>query len=165
MPDDDTGIKVAFERVNSDGWVCGVWDRNVSRAVTIGLNSSSVSAYWDVRVQSPTTPMTKGIAELNFDYYRRFVVMPDGGSSVETALGSVVTQFSQPLGLFGCYYEDGTHLAWTDKISAFQVTRGHDLVLDLIPVRVGSVGYMYDRVSGTLFGNIGTGDFIVGPDV
>lgn len=39
------------------------------------------------------------------------------------------------------------------------------LVRDFIPVRVGSVGYMYDRVSGTLFGNDGTGDFILGPDV
>ena len=37
--------------------------------------------------------------------------------------------------------------------------------MDLIPVRVGSVGYMYDRVSGQLLGNSGTGDFIVGPDL
>ena len=37
--------------------------------------------------------------------------------------------------------------------------------LDFTPVRVGSVGYMYDRVSDTLFGNDGTGDFVVGPDV
>lgn len=36
---------------------------------------------------------------------------------------------------------------------------------DLIPVRVGMVGYMYDRVSGQLFGNAGTGDFVLGPDV
>jgi hypothetical protein len=36
---------------------------------------------------------------------------------------------------------------------------------DFIPVRVGNVGYMFDRVSGTLFGNDGTGDFIVGSDV
>ena len=38
------------------------------------------------------------------------------------------------------------------------------VLADMIPVRVGSVGYMYDRVSGQLFGNDGTGDFIVGPD-
>ena len=37
--------------------------------------------------------------------------------------------------------------------------------LDLIAVRVGSVGYMYDRNSGQLFGNAGTGAFRVGPDV
>ena len=38
------------------------------------------------------------------------------------------------------------------------------LVRDFIPVRVGTVGYMYDRVSGELFGNLGTGAFIIGPD-
>ena len=36
--------------------------------------------------------------------------------------------------------------------------------VDLIPVRVGQVGYMYDKVSGQLFGNVGTGDFGLGPD-
>lgn len=38
------------------------------------------------------------------------------------------------------------------------------LVRDFIPVRVGNVGYMYDKVSGKLFGNAGTGEFILGPD-
>lgn len=38
-------------------------------------------------------------------------------------------------------------------------------IADLIPVRCGTTGYMYDRVSGTLFGNDGTGDFVVGADV
>lgn len=35
---------------------------------------------------------------------------------------------------------------------------------DLLPVRKGNIGYMYDRVSGELFGNAGTGAFIIGPD-
>lgn len=37
--------------------------------------------------------------------------------------------------------------------------------IDLIPVRRGNVGYMYDRVSGKFFGNSGTGNFILGPDI
>lgn len=37
--------------------------------------------------------------------------------------------------------------------------------LELIPVRVGQVGYMYDKVSGQLFGNAGTGSFVLGNDV
>lgn len=41
----------------------------------------------------------------------------------------------------------------------------NNLILDLIPVRIGSVGYMYDKVSDTLFGNSGTGSFTLGPDV
>ena len=40
------------------------------------------------------------------------------------------------------------------------------LVRDYIAVRVGQVGYMYDRVSGELFGNANsTGSFTLGPDV
>lgn len=39
------------------------------------------------------------------------------------------------------------------------------LMFDAIPVRVGTTGYMYDRVSGQLFGNAGTGDFILGNDI
>jgi len=39
------------------------------------------------------------------------------------------------------------------------------LVRDLIPVRIGQIGYMYDRISKQLFGNSGTGDFILGPDL
>ena len=41
----------------------------------------------------------------------------------------------------------------------------YNKVLDLIPVRKGNIGYMYDRVSGQLFGNQGTGAFIIGNDV
>ena len=39
-----------------------------------------------------------------------------------------------------------------------------NLVFDGIPVRKGTVGYLYDRVSGKLFGNSGTGAFVIGPD-
>ena len=39
------------------------------------------------------------------------------------------------------------------------------LECDYIPVRVGQVGYMYDKVSHQLFGNSGTGNFILGPDL
>ena len=38
------------------------------------------------------------------------------------------------------------------------------IVREYIPVRVGDVGYTYDRVTGELFGNAGTGAFIIGPD-
>ena len=37
--------------------------------------------------------------------------------------------------------------------------------LHLIPVRKGNEGFLYDKVSGQLFGNEGTGNFILGPDI
>ncbi|MBQ3690138.1 MAG: hypothetical protein II937_09835 [Bacteroidales bacterium] len=51
------------------------------------------------------------------------------------------------------------------RIYYFQVRKNGQLLFDGIPVRVGSVGYMYDRVSGKLFGNAGTGNFILGQDI
>jgi hypothetical protein len=50
------------------------------------------------------------------------------------------------------------------QLHSWQVRRNGTLVRDYIPVRKGTVGYLYDRVSGKLFGNAGTGDFVVGPD-
>lgn len=51
------------------------------------------------------------------------------------------------------------------KLSFLQILQSDILVRDFIPVRKGTVGYLYDRVSGKLFGNAGTGDFVLGPDV
>ena len=50
------------------------------------------------------------------------------------------------------------------RLFSFSITKNSLKTLDLIPVRVGQVGYMYDKVSGQLFGNQGTGDFVLGPD-
>lgn len=52
------------------------------------------------------------------------------------------------------------------RLSSWIVYNGNGVIVqDLIPVRVGSVGYMYDKVSGKLFANSGTGEFVLGPDV
>lgn len=51
-------------------------------------------------------------------------------------------------------------------IVLFQIYNSGTLVRDYIPVRVGQVGYFYDRVSGQLFGNAaGSGAFLFGNDV
>ena len=60
-----------------------------------------------------------------------------------------------------------------NKISGYQIDyyyvkfwdNNNNLVRDFIPVRVGNTGYIYDRVTRKLFGNQGTGSFLLGPDV
>lgn len=56
-----------------------------------------------------------------------------------------------PINKVRCYY--------------FQIYDNGTLVRDFIPVRIGTKGYMLDKVSGELYGNSGTGDFILGQDV
>lgn len=50
------------------------------------------------------------------------------------------------------------------KLYYFKLINNDVLVRDFVPVRKNGVGYLYDRVSGQLFGNAGTGQFIVGQD-
>lgn len=46
-----------------------------------------------------------------------------------------------------------------------QIFKSGVLVRDLIPVRIGTVGYFYDKVTDTLHGKIGDGNLILGSDV
>ena len=66
--------------------------------------------------------------------------------------------------LFGQRTDSGVSLSYC-RVYACKIYLGAVLVRDYIPVRKGTVGYLYDRVSGKLFGNAGTGDFLYGQDV
>ena len=72
----------------------------------------------------------------------------------------VESKNQQPIQLFP---KEQKNLART-RIMKFESIRNGEKVADIIAVRKDGVGYMYDRVSGQLFGNQGTGDFIIGPD-
>lgn len=52
----------------------------------------------------------------------------------------------------------------SSRIYSASIRKSGVLVRSFVPVRVGQVGYLFDRVSGQLFGNAGTGDFVLGPD-
>ena len=60
----------------------------------------------------------------------------------------------------GTVYTDNTDI----NLYYAQIYNNNVLVRDFIPVRVGDVGYLFDKISGQLFGNSGTGDIILGAD-
>jgi hypothetical protein len=75
-----------------------------------------------------------------------------------------------PLYLFGIYDVNSSGISTNPddnigKIHNCQIFRNGVLLRDFVSVRVGQKGYLYDRVSRQLFGNAGTGDFIIGNDV
>lgn len=51
------------------------------------------------------------------------------------------------------------------KIYDLKLWKSGKIKLDLVPVRVGDEGFMYDKVSGRLLGNSGSGRFVLGPDL
>lgn len=60
---------------------------------------------------------------------------------------------------------DNGNYGFTGRVYACKAYKNGSLVLDLIPVRVGQVGYMYNKVNGDLLGNSRYGSFTIGPDV
>ena len=92
------------------------------------------------------------------------------GRSFTNAAGNMTTLQNTS---FQCVYQiylfclhsanDGEFAKYLRLYSA-KFSRNGVLLRDYIPVRVGTTGYLYERVNKTLCGNEGTGDFILGPD-
>ena len=70
------------------------------------------------------------------------------------------------LGVFGAYREvDGQMEMMRGRIAYFTLWYDGELAHSLVPVRIGKEGFMYDEVDGTLYGNAGTGQFVLGADL
>ena len=85
-------------------------------------------------------------------------------TSINTAIRSYITLFgTSSSSEVGENFSVAGYLKCR-KIS-FKLIIDEEVVRDMIPVRKGNIGYMYDKVSGQLFGNSGTGSFTLGPDI
>lgn len=64
-------------------------------------------------------------------------------------------------------FSDGPRgrMKFNGKIKYAKIYINNTLVRDFIPVRIGTTGYMFDKVTGKMFGNSGTGNFVLGPDI
>lgn len=108
---------------------------------------------------------TWSIISVNADtgtwYYERSGVSRTG--SITPLSGTITT--GRNYGIFARIMGDGTLQSRPVRISLVRLTKGGVKLREFIPVRVGQVGYLYDNVSGQLFGNAGTGSFTYGNDI
>lgn len=95
---------------------------------------------------------------------------PPTGAAFTHTFSSNTKKFSNhSILLFAFYNGTGVSIAQSMVVRSLKISDGGALVRDMIPVRFTneqgqSEGAMYDRVSGQLFGNQGTGAFVIGPD-
>lgn len=123
--------------------------------IVLDLNDGSYATY---RVNSGTTGYNKRCV-IHMERSSKYIKFDGTTVASSTATSQ---SFSEPnVDLFGIGLMNRPSI----KLYFFQWRRNGSLLHDLIPVRVGQVGYMYDKVSGTLFGNNDTGNFVLGPDV
>lgn len=166
----DTGIKagngiIVNATVHKDGWSSGQWAFGGGDAIGVkcfGVYHRGISE--DLRLWYDNSVYSAGLytnAPAIIDIAIANGVCSIGGMSVNYPTTSFSSNYN--IIIFGLRAGNNNH-STNVKIKNFYIKKG-SVELDLIPVRVGTVGYMYDRVSGQLFGNAGTGSFVLGPDV
>ena len=149
----------------------GYWQSGRNGSFQFGYETSGNEAFVKAYADSTTT-LKKIILGTEQEYLvdvamsvrNGFVVNGDKVSDVS----SLMATGSVSLGLFGRGNTSGGMQTVSVNIGlarAYVTDSNGSYICDLIPVRVGKVGYMYDKVSGQLFGNAGTGAFVLGPDV
>jgi hypothetical protein len=93
----------------------------------------------------------------------------DGVGNYISSAGTITTG-TRPIMLLAQSTDDSGSVRGQQaaKLYGATFTDNGVVVRSFAPVRVGSgagaVGYLFDRVSGELFGNAGTGNFPIGPD-
>lgn len=108
----------------------------------------------------PTTTIGTNRHTWFCDYFNLVNVI-DGNSYAMGSSSSGIT----PLNLFLAGYYGSNQPLYKGKIYACKIYRRGNLLIDLIPVRVGTTGYMFDQVSQALFPNAGSGAFTYGNDI
>lgn len=94
-----------------------------------------------------------------------FLVNSDGTVYIDNEYkGQSTTSMPDGNYTMNIFRHSATKVTQAEKIYYCKIFNNESLVFDGIPVRKDGVGYMFDKVSKTLFENKGTGDFILGPD-
>lgn len=162
----DTGInlkkivvntfKVSFTKaITTTSAVTGAYYNSVSvPRFQIYINDSNKWATNTNTTQASITGYTTSQAvSLNTDYTITMTAKKTQNSDGTLYMFARNTDNNTPLPI------DGMRLYYC------QIKYNGVLTRDFIPVRVGQVGYLYDKISKELFGNIGSGDFAFGNDV
>lgn len=162
IPDANTGIMLTIMRLNNtDSYICGVRNDNGNTRWVLGC--PNYSGYGSVITTSSYPAINiKYDVGLNYLNNKKFTIPLN---NVETNLPTLPFTPTTDIRLFGSSGLNASYTKWTGKIYACKISQNNNIVMDLIPVRVGNVGYMFDCVSKKLFANAGTGSFTLGQDI
>ena len=163
IPNDSTGVYVkGYRDSGSDNFMLGCRNGGDNTRWAIGKSNSGWYYGWSTFKNSSIGGNPADIY-LNYKNDRLFKVTASDGTNTLN-LPSLSFTPAYNIRLFGSAGVNSTYTKWNGRIYAVQITQGTEIIMDLIPVRVGNVGYMYDKISNKLFGNNGSGSFILGQD-
>lgn len=126
------------------------------------MNSTTYYIMYDSTIGTLNSLGGWGGTEGNYTHYILSTSGKTNNAGTYIALSRPLTANITAFRLFGGYHDSNRYPV---KFHKMKITAGTTVLFDLKSVRVGQVGYMYDSISGELFGNNGTGNFILGNDI
>lgn len=151
----EVGVTYMVEGNGSSYAIAGSRGTNNNLTLFAGSGNND-QRFGNLSVKATTAQNVRYAAVINKDHF----VRSDG---VDLTLGYTVAFTTlTTLQLFGWNRDN---YGMVGRIYSAYVKQDGVLVRDFVPVRVDNVGYMYDKVSGQLFGNVGGSDFIIGNDI
>ena len=175
-PTNNIQIDVVFNRANNGiRFDCGAengWEYKIVRCVVI----ENDFLWWRNTYNSPAGSYTS-VSSISLIGDVRIVCNGRTATAYNLTSDSTIGSINSPTTtsftadenfiLFGIGYQGGASYSSAQnglKLYSIKIV-DNGVNLDLTPVRKGQVGYLYDKNSGRLFGNSGTGSFILGSDI
>ena len=169
------GLEIGLERVNNniqvDFGAEDGWSSKIARFVVVaGSNNMAHWRYGNTASGIVNTPNGNVIGDIKVVAQRNAATIYNLSTQQTYNVESAVSGAFKTTGnflLLACNVgstPDTSSSLVGQRLKYAKVT-DNGISLDLIPVRVGMVGYMYDINSGRLFPNAGTGDFVLGSDI
>jgi len=165
LPNNNTRIIATLSFGSMSGWEVIFGTRYASGSREYSLQSFNGTGR--VRICYGSTASSGAVNvgtnnKVNIDFNKNKLT---AGSASETTTAQTFTA-ARTLFLFALHESDNStsNRCYKGRIWALKIYDNGVLIRDYIPVRKGQVGYMYDKVSNQLFGNGGTGNFILGSD-
>ena len=157
----DTKVAATVSNNNCTYWGCrssGTYSSSNSQCYLNSNTSASNATNKKIRLVSTSNSSTanwnSGITPTTGEMYNLTGI----------TVVSTMNTMTYPVTLFALN-NIGTISCSSCRIGGWTAYESGTKVMDLISVRDNGVGYMYDKVSGTFYGNAGTGSFTYGNDV
>lgn len=138
------------------GFLFYQWNTSNQYVAIYSSASNKLAAVWGNQWKASTTSSDRNIHTLKL---KNKTLYRDDTSLITTNNPNAFMSSDKNVMIFSTGFPILARVYWA------KIHYNNELVRDLIPVRVGQVGYMYDKVSGQLFGNSGSGSFVLGNDV
>lgn len=165
IPDSETGVYIDFEWTDEnkrDTYLFGLRDSTGNTRWTIGINPNRIYYGYGGYSGPFIYPQLydRNQTSLNFYNDKKFKL----NSETELDLPTLSFNPTNNIRIFGSSGVQASYSHSIIRIYNMRITQGNEIIMNLIPIKMNELGYMYDAISDTiLYPQNGT--LIAGPEI